>query len=169
MLRLDLARLERDGSVRLEAEVPSDDPMWNGSDLSFEGPASVDLRAQEAVSGDIVVRGRVEGTLRFECRRCLDPVLVDVDEELTIVYAPENLLAVEDVETRPIPDRARDLDLGAAVREELILALDPFVVCDSACRGLCPKCGVNLNQQTCDCVTGEPDSRWDVLRTPKSE
>ena len=63
-----------------------------------------------------------------------------------------------------IPARARELDLGEAIREELILDLDPFVLCDPECKGLCPKCGVNRNQQTCECVDEELDPRWDVLR-----
>lgn len=169
MLRLDLARLQRGGSIRLRAEVPADDPLWEGSALAFETPLSVSLRAQETASGEIVVRGKVEGVVRAECRRCLDPVRSDVTEELTLVYTPEDLLAAEAGDTRPIPHGTRELDLGEAVREELILAVNPFVVCDEACRGMCPGCGVNLNEQTCDCVVEETDPRWDVLRTLKSE
>jgi uncharacterized protein len=164
MLRLDLARLEREGSVHVQAEVPADDPLWGGTALSFEAPVSVDLRAQFAGSGEIVVRGHVRGVLRSECRRCLDPVRTEVNEDVTLVYAPEDLLGGDEVDVRPIPARARELDLGEAIREELMLDVDPFVVCRPDCKGLCPRCGVNWNQQTCDCVGEELDPRWDVLR-----
>jgi uncharacterized protein len=164
MLRLDLARLERNGSVHLRGEVSAEDPLWEGTGLAFEAPLSVDLRAQVAGSGEIVVRGRVEGALRWECRRCLDPVRTEVREDVTLVYAPEDLLSEGETEVRLIPLRANELDLGEAIREELVLRLDPFVVCDPGCRGLCPRCGVNLNHETCDCVREEPDPRWDVLR-----
>jgi uncharacterized protein len=164
MLRLDLGRLEREGSVQIRAELPAEDPLWEGSGLAFAGPLAVNLRAQAAGSGEVVVRGQVEGVVKSECRRCLDPVRTEVKEDLTLVYAPEDLLSGEESDVRPIPARARELDLGEAIREELILELDPFVLCDPECKGLCPKCGVNRNLQTCECVDEELDPRWDVLR-----
>jgi uncharacterized protein len=164
MLRLDLARLEREGSLYVQADVPANDPLWEGTGLTFVAPVSVSLKALIAGSGEIVVRGRVRGVVRSECRRCLDPVQTQVDEELTIVYAPEDMLAGDEVDVRPIPARARELDLGEAVREELILDVDLLVLCKPDCRGLCPRCGANWNQQKCDCVAGELDPRWDVLR-----
>lgn len=164
MLRLDLARLERKGTAHIQAEVEPTDPVWEGSGLVFDSPLSVDLRAQVAGSGEIVVRGTAQGVLRWECRRCLEPVRTEVREDVTFVYAPEDLLGEEEADVRPIPARAREIDLGEAIREELMLDLDPFVLCDPECKGLCPHCGVNRNQQTCDCVGDEPDPRWDVLR-----
>jgi uncharacterized protein len=164
MLRLDLARLEREGSVQIRAEIPADDPLWEGSGITFATPLAVNLRAQAAGSGEIVVRGQAEGVIASECRRCLEPVRTEVVEELTLVYAPEDLLSGDEADVRPIPARARELDLSEAVREELILNLDPFVLCDPECKGLCPKCGVNRNHQTCECVGEELDPRWDVLR-----
>ena len=171
MLKLGLARLERERSVRLRAEIPADDPLWVGSGFAFEGPLAVDLRAQEAGSGEIVVRGEVQGVLQQECRRCLEPVRTELKRDLTLVYAPEDLLGEEagEGEVRLIPHNASELNLGEAVREELILSVEPYVVCNPACRGLCPRCGVDLNQETCDCAREEPDPRWDVLRATKSE
>jgi uncharacterized protein len=164
MLRLQLARLEREGSVSVRAQVPAQDPLWEGTGLVFDTPVSVNLRAQVAGSGEIVVLGQVEGVLRGECRRCLEPVRTAVKLDLTLVYAPEDLLAGGEADVRPIPTRARELDLGEAVREELVLSVDPFVLCKPDCKGLCPKCGVNWNQWTCECAGEEHDPRWDVLR-----
>jgi uncharacterized protein len=170
MLRLDLARLEREGSAVIRAEIPPDDPLWQDSNLAFEGPLEVGVRAKRVpASGEVVVRGRVEGVLRGECRRCLEPVSTELDEELTLVFAPEENLTDEDGEVRSISKTDRDLDLGRAIREELILAIDPFALCDPNCRGLCPRCGANLNVETCGCVVEDSDPRWDALRTLKDE
>ena len=62
-----------------------------------------------------------------------------------------------------------ELDLSSAVREETVLAANPYVVCDPDCQGLCPKCGTNLNEGSCDCTYDEPDPRWAVLRSLKDE
>jgi uncharacterized protein len=171
MLKLDLARLDRAGALDLEAEIPADDPLWEDSGLVLDGPLYVSLHAQEAGSGEVVVRGRFEGTRLTECRRCLEPVKRPLAQTLTLVYVSEEMLSAQERggDERPIPPRAREIELAEAVREELLLTLDPYVVCESACKGLCPRCGVNLNHQTCECVAGEPDPRWEALRTLKSE
>ena len=62
-----------------------------------------------------------------------------------------------------------ELELGEAVREELILAVNPYVVCDPECKGLCSRCGANLNEGPCDCTEDEVDPRWGALRDLKSE
>ena len=163
MLKIDLARLEREGRLRVDAEIPSDDPLWEGSELSFGGPLHVVAEASVAGSGEVVVRARLEGELARECRRCLDPVKEVVDRDLTLVWAPRDELDPEadDGEIRP-------LELSA-IREELILGTDRYVVCDPECRGLCPVCGTNQNVGECDCTLEEPDPRWDALRALKNE
>lgn len=171
MLKLDLARLEREGRLRVDADIPSDDPLWEGSELTFQGPLHVEAEASVAGSGEVVVRGRLTGTLARECRRCLDPVEEVVDREVTLVWAPRDELDPEgeDLETRDLELSATDVDLGSAIREELILTTDRYVVCDPACLGLCPRCGTNLNVDECDCTLEERDPRWDALRALKNE
>lgn len=170
MLKLDLARLEREGSLPVEADLPADDPLWEGSDLRFAEPLRVRLVARVAGTGEIVVRGSLAGVLEEQCRRCLDPVRVPIDQSLTLVWGPADELGPgEDGDVRPLQPRVSTLDLGEAIREELILGADRFVVCDPDCRGLCPWCGVNRNQETCECTLDEPDPRWDSLRALKDQ
>lgn len=170
MLRLDLGRLGREGSIRVEARVPPDDPLWEGSEIPFSGPVQVDLRATFAGSGEVVVRGTVEAELAFECRRCLREVPGSVRTDLTMVFVGSSVPgAVEDGDVRAYDDGAGELDLGDAVREEVVLAIDPYVVCDPECKGLCPGCGADLNTETCVCSEQEADPRWDALRALKKE
>ena len=170
MLKLDLNRLEREGSVRVEGAIPADEPLWEGSGLTFRGPLEVRLRAQSSGSGEVVVRGTLQGVLGRECRRCLDPVEVDVDQEVTLVFTPPDALSTEDdPEIRQIPVGVNELDLTEAIREELMLDLPAYVVCSPDCKGLCPQCGVRLDEETCTCTTDEADPRWDALRALKNE
>ncbi len=170
MLRLDLTRLEREGSLQIEARIPPDDPLWADAEVSFAGPVQVRARASCTGSGEIVVRGSVQAPLDQECRRCLEPVPGVLDEEVTLVFLPATEPGMEDDgDTRLFEADAAELDLGEALREEMILAIDPYVVCRPECRGLCPQCGANLNTETCACTTDEPDPRWDTLRALKEE
>jgi uncharacterized protein len=162
--------LEREGSLQIEARIPPDDPLWTDLEVAFSGPVHVRVRASRTGSGEIVVRGTVEAPLDQECRRCLEPVPGALAEEVTLVYLPATEPGMEDDgETRLFEEGAGELDLGVALREELILAIDPYVVCRPECRGLCPQCGANLNNETCNCISGESDPRWDALRALKEE
>lgn len=170
MLTLDLARLMREGTLPVEADVPSDHALLDGLRIGLDGPLRVRLTATSAGTGEIVVRGRLEATLDMQCRRCLEPVQVAWNEKITWVYAPFDELETDDeTDVRPLPASVSVLDLKDAVREELFLGADHYVVCDEACKGLCPVCGVNRNQETCACILEERDPRWDALRALKSE
>lgn len=170
MLRLDLTRLDRDRSAQVEAEIPADDQLWEDAGFALDGPVSVRLRAMPAGSGEVVVRGSVSARFRLECRRCLEPVQSELDEEVTLVFASSDLPGVEeDGDLRLCEPGVAELDLKDAVREEVILAIDPFVVCSPECRGLCPRCGANRNTEACACTEEVGDSRWDALRTLQAE
>jgi uncharacterized protein len=168
MLKVDLGRLDREGAVLVEAQVPADDALWQDSGIEWDGPVDVRLRASYAGSGQVVVRGRVSGTLKQECRRCLRPVEGAFDEEVTLVFDAD----ATDEETGGgdafvFDPSSGNLDLSEAVRGEVILATNPYVVCDPECRGLCPRCGANLNEVACGCSAEEQDPRWEALRALK--
>jgi len=170
MLLLDLARLDREGPLRVEGLIPPDDPLWEGTGVRLKGPLRVDLDAAESASGEIVVRGVVEGTLAHECRRCLDPVDVPLREDVTLVFAPPDLLGGEDDgEIRLLPAGELELDLAVPIREELVLVAPTYTLCDPECKGLCPHCGTDLNETTCECGAVDPDPRWDTLRALKNK
>jgi uncharacterized protein len=102
-------------------------------------------------------------TARLECRRCLAEVDVPVRESAGLVFAPRRA-AVGDESCYVIPERTNVLDLTEALREELLLALPRYVECRPDCRGLCPRCGANLNAGPCRCAPAA-DPRWDALRS----
>ena len=170
MLPLDLVRLSREGFLRVEGRIPPDAPLWEDTGIRLSESLRVDLRATEAQSGEIVVRGTMVCSLANECRRCLDPVGVTLREEVTLIFAaPDTRDGTGDGEVRALPAGAREVDLAEPIREEVILAAPAYVVCGPNCRGLCARCGADLNETTCECAVEEPDPRWDVLRALKSE
>ena len=168
MLKLDLARLGREGSVLVEARIPQDDALWEGSGLEWSEPVDVRLRVSSAVSGEIIGRGRVSGVLSQECRRCLEPVSTEFAQDLTLVFVEGDADAdFEDGGAFVLNQSAPDLDLGVAVREEVLLVMNPYVVCVPGCPGLCPRCGANLKEGPCGCTETDLDPRWDALRELK--
>lgn len=170
MLSLDLIRLERDGALPLEAEIPPDSPLWEDSGLTFRGPVRVEGQATMAGSGQVLLNVTVRGTWDQECRRCLAAVRTPVELQTILVYGDAGEEAEgDDGQIRPADLNANTLEYGDGIREELLLAHDPYVLCDPDCKGLCPVCGVNRNKETCECTLEEPDPRWDALRELNNE
>lgn len=172
MLKLDLAALERAGSLRVQTAIPEGDALWAETDLRFLAPLAVDLQAEVVAGGQYLVRGTLRSEVAQDCRRCLKPVRVPVSQQVTFVFSPRDETEGEedgDPEIRTIESDAQELDLGQAIREELVLTVPAYAVCSPDCKGLCPSCGVDLNVETCQCVRHEADPRWDALRALKTD
>jgi DUF177 domain-containing protein len=169
MLRVDLAKLDREGPLRIEGVIEADGFFNEDSFFSLVGDPEIDLRIASAGSGEVIVRGTVRGFISCQCRRCLAGVTQELNTEVTMVFSPSDDLAEDDGEIRLIDPTDVEIDLGPPLREELMLSVPPYAECRQDCRGLCPRCGVNLNDEECDCERTEPDSRWDALRALQDE
>jgi uncharacterized protein len=169
MLKVDLGLLAQLHRIRIDAEVPVDDALWDTFPWRFAEPVALHLDVQQA-GADVVVRGDVSGRAELSCRRCLAAVPYEVNEDLIFVYrAGVAGVEAEAQEVYPLPQKSRELDLTQAVREHVLLSVPEFVSCDETCRGFCPRCGTNLNETTCECRTNDEDPRWAALRRLRSE
>lgn len=164
MLKVDLGDLERRKTLRVEGWIEAGDALFEGFEFVHQEPLNVVLSASWAGSGELVVRGGVVGTVLQDCRRCLDRVEQQVDLDITLLFAPSDLLEDDDSETYRLEMGVREIDLGPYVRDEVVLAIPSFMECRVDCRGLCAGCGENLNESECKCLPGGTDPRWDVLR-----
>ncbi len=73
----------------------------------------------------------------FVCARCLDPVVVSRSDDFKF-----------DVSIQPTTDY---VDFGDEIRQQMLLNISSIVLCRQDCRGLCPSCGANLNNEKCKC------------------
>ena len=114
------------------------------------------------VGDQVLVKARLQGDYVHACDRCLEEARIPLDIEVWWCYsesAPQRPEANADGEIEISPDEpdlprpivGNDLDLAPAVWEELALATPLKYVCSETCRGLCPRCGANLNQGACGC------------------
>jgi len=164
MLKVDLGDLARKKRLHVDESLPADHPIVAGAGFRLVGPLDLHLEVQEATH-DVVVLGRMEGEAEVACRRCLVPVRVPIDQELTLLFrSGVSPVEAEAEEVYSLPERGTELDLAGAVREHLLLAVPEFVECQEACKGLCPHCGTNLNENSCDCMTSQADERWAALK-----
>ncbi len=166
MLKLSLSAVSRE-EVRVRTEIPPDHPMWEGTEVQLSGPLHVELDARSVGEG-VYVRGTIRGRIRIPCRRCLAETERELDEPVDFLF---DLLRGDEEEIEgevyPLPARGDDLDLTDALREQVLLRVPQYVLCREECRGLCPRCGADLNAAPCDCGPEEEDSPWDALKKIK--
>jgi uncharacterized protein len=159
-LRMNVADLlRRPGSTReVHLEVPVPGLENPSTTVDADQPLTIDLRL-ESLSAAIVASGRVRGRWHAVCSRCLTPLEAGFDLALREVFEED---PIED-DTYPL--RNDEIDLEQPIRDLVVPDLPLVPLCDEDCRGLCPSCGVNRNDDPCDCNQTSGDPRWDALRT----
>jgi uncharacterized protein len=121
---------------------------------------------------DVYVHGGLAGAITLLCSRCMAPARVVVESQLAVLYVPRGR-KTDDIDQTQLdaPDvftyDDEVVDLAEMLREETLLALPMAPVCDEACKGLCPSCGKDWNQGTCDCSQVVTDDRWAALKSVK--
>ncbi len=163
MLVIDLRRLER-APAEVRGEIPGEDPVWSGADLELAGPVVVRANADGSPTRGVWLRGTFWGRVRDQCRRCLEPLELEVEEDFELYFDPKASVTDEDMTLHTLDPRAEELDLRVPLGERFVLVAPDFPVCRESCLGLCPQCGVNWNETECDCSAAEPDSRWGPLQ-----
>ena len=149
-----------------------------GSEARQKGPLKASGRAEvveehhgkHQVIKDIRLRGKLAASLELQCARCLEPVPQDIRREFELLYRPLGVdagrdeLSVTDAEAEIGYYQGEGLLLEDVLREQVLLALPLKVTCRDDCRGFCPQCGKNLNQEQCSCSTEVEDPRWAALK-----
>lgn len=91
--------------------------------------------------------------VRLECDRCAAPFDHELSVKAPMLYvigrAPQD--SPDDPEIAYVPIGAVDVDITRDLRDFIMLALPGKSLCSDDCRGLCPGCGVDLNEQECSC------------------
>ncbi|HXW38371.1 MAG TPA: DUF177 domain-containing protein [Acidimicrobiales bacterium] len=171
-LVVHVARLRRSPgtALRVHKSVPLEDerlaPATPADSRVPEGDEADCDFLLESYSGGIMATGTVRVRWVGLCRRCTAPVEGTLEVSLKERYCdPPGRGEPEDEEAYPIVDDT--IDLGPMVHEAILTELPLAPLCREDCRGLCPSCGIDRNEETCACVAPR-DPRWaslDVLRS----
>lgn len=113
----------------------------------------------------LLMEGHAALTLRIPCSRCLEPVDVPMElpisQELDLAQTEEQ--RVENLDEQPYVS-GYNLDVDQLIGNELRLALPMKVLCREDCKGICNRCGMNLNYGSCSCDRSSPDPRMSVIQ-----
>ena len=116
--------------------------------------------------GVLALSAKVDAVVRTACARCLQEITLPItfDFSETLVLSGQKTSADRD---SVIFFEGSEIDIGEIVINNLLLNISSKYLCKDDCRGLCPKCGKNLNEGDCDCDFFEIDERWEKLKNFK--
>lgn len=137
------------------------------SDLRYgiSNPVSEPVAAQGTVrntAGVLLMKGSVTTTIHGICDRCAAQFDRDIEFPIDVVLVTE-LSNEENEDEWVFPLVGDSADLDDIVRTVFVLNLDSKLLCREDCKGLCPKCGKNLNDGPCNCQK-ELDPRFAALK-----
>lgn len=169
-LKLDLNEIAHSVGMLYTYEVDDDESQLAAEDLRFQEP--VRGRIQFSNTGQLLLaRGRLDVIVDLECVRCLGhfPFRQEIAVEEQFPLHPgtqpggeeledEDAMVQSDLDVAEDLYREGILDLTELIRQNVLVSVPLAPLCSEDCRGLCPRCGKNLNEGPCEC-SGEPDDQ----------
>ncbi|MBI4688861.1 MAG: DUF177 domain-containing protein [Nitrospirae bacterium] len=159
----------------LISEIPDE-----GIELKIDEPLEIDavklislVRGElgiKKVGPEVVIEGEITAEAELECGRCLKNFTAGVNVPVNVMYHPVEELNTEN--KHEIREDALDLgfyfgdefDVPELLKEQIILNIPMKPLCSETCKGICPKCGIDLNVANCSCKEKDVDPRFNALK-----
>jgi uncharacterized protein len=150
--------LKGEGEFKKFSEVLSfDDFKFFSNEVKFASDVKV-FGVFKNLGDVIFLEGKAKTTLKCECGRCLKEF--DLDFEFDFDQKFSKKPNAEDV----LLFEGNEISIDDTVIQALCMDLPISFLCNDDCKGLCHKCGKNLNEGTCDCEDDDIDPRMAVLK-----
>ncbi len=163
-------------NVRFQVDVPAGEIEYD-SKVAQASPLHADGTAQllSQSLGEIRIQGTLAVTMNALCDRCLESASVSIKKQFDLVYVPSEQAKsggeteIDEAAVEVGYYEGAGLSLNDVLREVILLALPMQLVCSEACKGICPSCGQNWNQQDCGCHPEPVDDRWGQLKNYRAQ
>ena len=155
---------------RLREFLPPDDPF----NMKLIRPVNVVLSLDKQAD-NIRVTGKIEGSLEVDCHRCLRTFSFPLNEDVDIFLIEEERTPEEDEKELEVEDLTYEffdgevIEIDQLIAEQIFLALPVKVLCSEDCKGICPNCGANLNEEACQCKADNRQSPFAKLESFKRQ
>jgi uncharacterized protein len=146
----------------LNHTFPADEIVIDDVSYPLSKPIHVQGTIKKVDDKAFVLEGEMDAEVVIPCSRCTVPV----DYPIQAGFSKDLKLQVEDGDSEEAHEYLTGylMDLEKLVYDELYLNFPMKVVCKEDCKGICPECGANLNETTCDCMTDRIDLRFAGLK-----
>ncbi len=147
-----------------------DEPVENLElGLPFIDKIQVNVELSKTLN-QIILDCDLKSKALVECDRCGNNFEAVLESSYRMVYLFENEPEEnESLDMTYLPIDADKIDLTADVRDYSVLAIPMKKLCKEDCKGLCFRCGKDLNEGKCDCEEKDIDPRWQPLQELKNK
>jgi uncharacterized protein len=146
-MKINVKRIPAEGEI-LQGTEPGTIMELDEPDLRFQHDVAYHLHAQMQGNA-LLVTGTLDTPATVVCSRCLTTFEWPLRVGQFVVHQE---LHGEDF-----------VDLTANIREDILLELPQRALCGPECKGLCPSCGRNLNEEDCQCERARGQLHWHAL------
>ena len=158
--------------IRFDETLQPGQIDFAGEDLEQSSPLQA-VGSGETLAhsdGELRIQGRYTVEMAAQCDRCLGRARFPLDTGFDLFYKPASVIArdeeveIDEGEAEIGFYEGGGIELEDILREQVLLALPMQRVCSDDCKGICPACGKNRNENLCDCKIKTTDDRWGALR-----
>ena len=145
---------------------------WDG--VAVKNLLAADCLLKRKTEDKVEMQGRVHVIVSLECDRCLAPFDVEINSPLQMLF---ELASAESWQVKELECTGADLDtilldepvvdIDDAFRQHIFLALPVKNLCSEECKGICPRCGAQRNQDVCSCSGSRRESPFSILNSIK--
>lgn len=142
-------------NVELESEICLPNPSIYNEKSFIKGTGII-----TNTYGNYTFSVKVSATVSLNCSSCLEEFKQQINFEMTEIFSK---LKSNDGEMFYFSSKDNIIHLQDAIITNLLINLPMKIVCTSACKGLCHKCGHILNESDCGCPKGNVDPRFEKI------
>jgi len=152
-----------DGIHVFEQTINSESLNFSGSDVY---PYPLEIKAEvNKFEKNILCKVHLKTVAHYTCNRCLEMFDNPLEFGFELLFrSGKDRLETDEEDVINLPPETVEVDLSERIIENLILEIPMKVICKEDCKGICPGCGANLNQEACRCSEQPKDPRWEKLR-----
>lgn len=164
-MKLNLARMKQIvGSIsEFEFKKQTLDLDLKREGIKTIGPVRVKGKIENLGDRILQASGQIEVVAQELCSRCLAQTQIRLLIDFSLKFS-DTISDLESEEEDIIPFTGDEINLYPQIVNEVILNWPGQILCKIDCKGLCPKCGANLNTTVCKCKTENIDPRLAVLK-----
>ncbi len=136
-----------------------------GEKILLSRPAQIEYVAHNK-GNYIQLSGWIRSEFSMICGRCLTKLTVPIEVPFEELFFHQS--QVEGIKTELLEEghvfSGNSISLIDVLEQNIVMNMPLKVLCSEHCKGICPTCGTNLNQEPCNCVVDDVDPRLAVLK-----
>ncbi|MBL8028069.1 MAG: DUF177 domain-containing protein [Fibrobacteres bacterium] len=167
-MNIDIRSLEP-GDNQMSLPIPKEEIDASIAKLASDGNLELAIFHSDVES---TVVADLTASVELSCARCLCEFEMEITSQFTVALRKGKPGTISEDSDVPVIfyDAAEGLaDITAVVADEIGVNIPMQTVCDDDCKGLCVKCGADLNEETCNCEKEAANPVWDKLKKLNKE